>query len=71
VVEVYLNDAGIAYEEVEQHFAEAAAWATQHCDSFEFYHVQDVSDVSYHYDHVTVYRFRDEKDALLFKLKWV
>jgi hypothetical protein len=70
VVEVYLNDAGIAYEAAEQHFAEAAAWATQHCDSFEFYHVQDVSDVSYQYDFVTMYRFRDEKDALLFRLKW-
>ena len=70
MVEVYLNDAGIAYEAAEQHFAEAAAWATRHCDSFEFYYVQDVSDVSYQYDHVAQYSFGNEQDALLFQLKW-
>jgi len=67
---VYLNDSNIAYEEAEDYFAEAAAWASRQCASFIDYHVQDVSDVSYTNDFVTEYRFHDPKDALLFELKW-
>ena len=44
---VYLNDAGIPYDKAEDHFAEAAAWASRQCNSYVDYHVQDVSDVSY------------------------
>ena len=67
---VYLNDTGIPYEKAEQYFAEAAAWAKQHCSSFVGYHIQDVSDVSYYNDFVTEYRFKDPKDAMLFQLRW-
>ena len=67
---VYLTDTGIPYEEAENFFAEAAAWASRQCPSFIDYHVQDVSDVSYYNDLITEYRFRDPKDALLFQLKW-
>jgi hypothetical protein len=67
---VYLNDSKIAYDEAEDYFAEAAAWASRQCASFIDYHVQDVSDVSYTNDFVTEYRFHDPKDALLFELKW-
>lgn len=67
---VYLTDEGIPYESAEEHFAEAAAWASRQCASFIDYHVQDVSDVSYNYDYVTEYKFNDSKDALLFQLKW-
>ena len=67
---VYLNDSGIPYEKAEDHFAEAAAWASRQCNSYIDYHVQDVSDVSYNYDFVAEYRFKDPKDAVLFQLKW-
>ena len=67
---VYLNDTGIPYEQAEEYFAEAAAWASRQCSSFVDYHVQDVSDVSLINDFVTEYRFDDTKDAILFQLKW-
>lgn len=67
---VYLNDQHVPYEHAEEHFAQAAAWAREHCASFVDYHVQDTSDVSYQYDFVTQYRFRDHKDAAWFELKW-
>lgn len=67
---VYLTDTGIPYEEAENFFAEAAAWASRQCPSFIDYHVQDVSDVSYYNDLITEYRFSDPKDALLFQIKW-
>lgn len=67
---VYLNDSTIPYEKAEEHFAEAAAWARQHCASFMGYQVQDVSDVSYVNDYITEYRFNDPKDAVWFQLKW-
>ena len=66
---VYLNDTGIHYEQAEEYFAEAAAWASRQCSSFVDYHVHDVSDVSLINDFVTEYRFDDPKDALLFQLK--
>jgi len=67
---VYLNDSKIPYEEAPAYFREAANWARRQCSSFVDYHVQDVSDVSYVYDHVAQYGFTDPKDALLFELKW-
>jgi hypothetical protein len=67
---VYLNDSNIRYEDAEEYFAEAAAWASRQCPSFVEYYVQDVSDVSYTYDYVTEYKFSDPKDAILFQLKW-
>lgn len=67
---VYLNDSNIPYNKAEDHFAEAAAWASRQCHSFIDYHVQDVSDVSLVFDHVAEYRFTDSKDALMFQLKW-
>jgi hypothetical protein len=67
---VYLTDKGIPYEQAEDYFAEAAAWASRQCVSFIDYHVQDVSDHSYTNDFITEYRFHDPKDAVLFQLKW-
>jgi hypothetical protein len=67
---VYLNDTGIAYDQAEDYFAEAAAWATRQCSSYIDYHVQDVADVSYTNDFIAQYGFNDAKDALLFELKW-
>jgi hypothetical protein len=70
VTVVYLNDTGIPYEQAEEYFAEAAAWASRQCPSFIDYHVQDVSDVSYTNDFIAEYGFEDPKDAMLFQLRW-
>jgi len=70
MIVVYLNDTGIPYDEAEEHFAEAAAWASRYCLSFVDYHVQDVSDFSYTNDFIAQYTFTDSKDVLLFQLKW-
>jgi hypothetical protein len=70
VIVVYLNDTNIPYEQAEEYFAEAAAWATRQCSSYVDYYVQDVTDVSLTNDFVTVYYFKDPNDALLFQLKW-
>lgn len=67
---VYLNDSKMEYEEAENYFAEAAAWASRQCFSYISYDVVDVSDVSYVYDNIAEYRFKDPKDALMFQLKW-
>lgn len=67
---VYLDDAKIPYEQAQEYFESAALWARTQCSSFVNYDVQDVSDVSYHYDHVASFQFTDPKDALLFELKW-
>ena len=70
VHEVYLNDAKIDYDFAEQHFQNVNLWAVEHCPSYQGYDVQDVSDFSYHYDYVAQYLFDDEKDAMIFTLKW-
>jgi hypothetical protein len=70
VTTVYLNDAGIPYEQAEDYFEQAAEWAKQQCKSFVSYHIQDTSDTSYQYDFITEYQFKDPKDAVWFELKW-
>jgi hypothetical protein len=67
---VYLNDTDVPYEHVEEHFAQAAAWASRQCASYVDYHVQDVSDFSLINDFIAQYQFRDSKDAMMFELKW-
>ena len=67
---VYLNDTDVPYEQAEEHFAQAAAWASRQCSSYVDYHVQDVSDVSLINDFIAQYQFRDSKDAMMFELKW-
>jgi len=67
---VYLNDTGILYEQAEEHFAQAAAWASRQCSSYVDYYVQDVSDSSLINDFIAQYQFQDPKDAMMFELKW-
>jgi hypothetical protein len=70
MIEVYLNDQNIKYEDAEQYFWSANQWALEHCSSYQGYSVQDVSDVSYIYDNIGLYLFKDEKDVVLFTLRW-
>ena len=67
---VYLSDEKIKYEEAQAFFEKANLWATEQCQSYIGYHVQDVSDVSYVYDQVAEYKFNDPKDAMLVELRW-
>lgn len=70
MIEVYLNDAKMSYDEGEVYFMNAEFWARDNCTSFKGCHIQDVSDVSYVYDTVGLYLFENEKDATMFTLKW-
>ena len=45
-------------------------WALAHCQSFVWMDVSDVSDVSYQWDELACYYFGEERDALMFKLKY-
>lgn len=68
--EVYLNDEKLNYDESGQYFLDAEMWAQEHCPSFVSCSVQDVADVSYVWDFVALYLFKEEKDAMFFELKW-
>lgn len=68
--EVYLNDGGVNYEDSEKYFSDADLWAATHCASYCGHYVQDVSDVSYVYDNIAEYVFKDERDVVAFTLRW-
>ena len=70
MTEIFLDDRNLSYDFAEQYFWNAHIWALEHCESYRGYHVQDVSDVSYVYDNIALYLFGDEKDALVFRLKY-
>lgn len=70
MIEVYLTDAKMSYDESEVYFTNAEFWAKDRCASYKGCHIQDVSDVSYVYDNVGLYLFEDEKDATMFMLRW-
>jgi hypothetical protein len=59
------------YEFNEDYFATIDAWARAHCTSYQGYHVQDVQDVSLQWDDLAQYRFGDEQDLVIFRLKWL
>lgn len=68
---VLVNDSGAGgYDNNAAYFAEISVWASTHCASYVDYHVQDVSDVSYQFDEIAEYRFEDEQDVFMFKLKY-
>ena len=72
MVEVLVNDAKSGgYEFNGYYFAAIHQWAEEHCVSYRGMHIQDVSDVSLLWDEIAAYRFADEQDALIFKLKWL
>lgn len=70
MVLVYLNDAGLDYTVAEQLFGDADAWAREFCDSYILLEVIDISDFSGHADTVAEYSFRDDSDAMIFRLRW-
>ena len=67
---VILNDRGMDYDQSDKFYILADQWAQQNCPSYVGYTVQDVSDVSLIWDQLADYEFRDEKDVMIFTLKW-
>jgi hypothetical protein len=45
-------------------------WCLAHCQSYVWFDVTDVSDVSYQCDEIAAYYFHDSKDAVMFTLKY-
>lgn len=72
-IRVYLTDEhhpNFSYDRMRLHFIDAAIWATRFCSSYKRFHIQDVADNNYFYDQIAEYEFTDERDALMFRLKW-
>jgi len=68
---VYLNDSGKTWNQAMQNYHNADVWASTHCRSYQGHHVQDVTDFSLIHDLVAQYRFVDQQDVMVFKLKWL
>lgn len=70
--EVYINDSGNhqGYNALPKYWSRMDQWAQEHCASYQGHSVQDVSDVSLQWDEIGEYKFLEERDAMLFKLKW-
>ena len=60
------NDATAAGEP----FWKIKKWCLAHCQSYVWFDVTDVSDVGYQWDEIAAYYFHNERDALMFKLKY-
>ena len=71
MITVILNDTGISYDRVYEHFSAADTWARAHCSSYRTYESTDISDVSLSNDVVATYTFDNEQDATLFRLRWL
>ena len=67
---VVLNDTGMPLGTAARYFRSAAAWAEENCESFDTYDVQDVSDFSVTNDLLCSYHFDDDRDAVVFRLRW-
>jgi len=60
------NDAEAAGEP----FWKIKKWCLAHCKSYVWFDVTDVSDASGLWDEIAAYWFHDEKDAVMFTLKY-
>lgn len=71
-IQVYITDEhyDLSYNRMRLHFIDAAIWATRYCASYRRFDIQDVSDASLVCDQIAMYEFADEKEALMFRLKW-
>ena len=68
--EVWLDDKGLTYDQAEVFFLQAEHWASTQCESFDQVIYTDMSDLSHGIDQLAEFQFKDEKDALMFRLKW-
>lgn len=71
MINVYVNDAlSPGYDFNSAYFGEMDEWARSHCPSYRGYEVVDTSDTSLIWDEVAEFKFENEQDVLMFKLKW-
>ena len=70
MITIYLSDAKIKYSDAQVHFKAAEQWASDHCQSFLGAEINDVSDFSVEFDTVGEYRFENEQDAIMFRLRY-
>lgn len=72
VFRVHISDEeSNGYDYNEAYFSEIDSWAQEHCASYIGFTVVDVQDVSGSmWDEIAEYEFREERDALVFTLKW-
>jgi hypothetical protein len=71
MIEILVNDSKSGgYEKNAAYFADIDEWARLYCTGYVGYHVQDVSDVSYIWDEIACYKFKDERSANWFRLRW-
>lgn len=73
-IKVYLTDErhyDLSYNRMRLYFIDAAIWAVHNCRSYKKFNIQDASDHSIDCDQIAEYVFTDEKDVLMFKLKWL
>jgi hypothetical protein len=71
MMEVFLSDKQMSYEDGKQKFIDADLWAVNICSTYKGYHVQDVSDFSPDCDQIALYLFESEEEAAWFKLRWL
>jgi len=57
-------------EQAGEPFWKIKKWCLAHCKSYVWFDVTDVSDVGYQWDEIAAYWFHDEKDAVMFTLKY-
>jgi hypothetical protein len=69
---IELTDQGheLDYNRMRLYFIDAAVWATRHCSSFVNFEIVDVADVSAFFDQIAEYKFLDQRDAIMFSLKF-
>jgi len=70
MITIMLNDEQMDYDEAYSHFRSAGVWARKNCKSFIDHEILDVSDFSPTHDVLAQYKFKDEKDATMFFLRW-
>jgi hypothetical protein len=60
------NDATAAGEP----FWKIKKWCLAHCKSYVWFDITDVSDNSYLWDEIAAFYFTDERDVMMFTLKY-
>ena len=70
--QVLLSDQGhdLDYHHMRLYFMDAADWASKNCPSFISFDIVDVADLSPIVDQIAEYKFTEERDAMLFSLRW-
>ncbi len=63
---IHDKDHEFNYNSMRLYFIDAAIWAVQHCKSYKSFKIREIGETK----QMANYLFEDERDALLFRLKW-